>query len=191
MAANFNFPTEGLPYHISGRLSYRRPINHVSTLVVGDSMIRFMTDLLENTRVVSVGGGNLLDLMEHVRFQLGRTQVFLVIFHAGTNNVNKTYYPEESQMSRANQSLVRLEELVVDLQTKHRFCFVFSGCIYTRSLLVNKRINVLNSSVQKLCEKRGFTFIDNSNISPCMLKDQVHLNTTGEKAFLQNLSSLF
>ena len=73
---------------------------------------------------------------------------------------------------------------------KHRFSFVLSGCIYTRSVLVNKRIDTLNKSIRRLCEKCSFKYMDNSNISPDMLKDQVHLSAAGEKVLLQNLSDL-
>lgn len=153
-------------------------------------MIRFLTDSHKDTRVVSVGGAKLLDALECLKCELDQFTVFVVVFHAGTNNVTKTYYPEASQMNRANQSLVQLEKSVLELQMKHRFSFVLSGCIYTRSVLVNKRIDTLNKSIRRLCEKCSFKYMDNSNISPDMLKDQVHLSAAGEKVLLQNLSDL-
>lgn len=94
----------------------------------------------------------MLDSLECLSVELEHCKVFAVIFHAGTNNVNKTYYPEDSQMIRANQSLVQLEKSVLDMQMKHRFCFVFSSCIYTRSMLINKCIDSLNESIGQLCD---------------------------------------
>ena len=190
MAANFKFPTNPSPSHTCFGSLHRRPINHVPMLLVGDSMIRFLTDSHKDTRVVSVGGAKLLDALECLKCELDQVTVFVVVFHAGTNKVNKTYYPEASQMNRANQSLVQLDKSVLELQMKHRFSFVSSGCIYTRSVLVNKRIDTLNKSIRRLCEKCSFKYMDNSNISPDMLKDQVHLSAAGEKVLLQNLSDL-
>ena len=59
------------------------------------------------------------------------------------------------------------------LQSRHRFCFALSG----RSLLVDKRIDVLNRPTGKSCERSVFyIIIDNSNIFLGMLKDYVHFN---------------
>ena len=190
MAANFQFPKSAPVSHICSHLSGRRPANHVPVLFVGDSMIRFMTGMYEDTHVISIGGAKLLDSLECLRLELSRLDVFLVIFHAGTNNVNKAYYPEASQLDKASQSLVQLEKSVLELQKKHRFGFVFSSCIYTRSRLINKRIDTLNALIKQLCNRCSFKYIDNSNISPDLLKDQVHLSTPGEKTFLGNLSEL-
>ena len=44
-----------------------------------------------------------------------------------------------------------------------------------------------NNGIKDLCRRCSFRYIDNSNISIDMLKDQVHLNKTGENLLLQNL----
>ena len=153
-------------------------------------MIRFIK--FEDTCVVSVGGGGakLLDSLGTLVTELRKWNVFVVIFHTGTNNVNKTYLPEESQMARAVNGLQEIENTLIHLQAKFGFAFVFSGCVYTRSFVVNKRIDKLNDLVRSMCKKYGHTFVDNSNISPCMLQDQVHLNEIGQKALLDNLKGL-
>ena len=112
-----------------------------------------MTNLHEGTYVVSVGGAKLLDSLECLKSQLHLWDVFVVVFHSGTNNVNKTYYPEDSQISMASQSLVQIERSVTDLQSKYGFCFVFSGCVYTRSPLINRRIGTLNNGIKDLCRR--------------------------------------
>ena len=67
----------------------------------------------------------------------------------------------------ADQSLFMLE-----LQSRHCFSFVFSG----RSLLVDKRIDVLNRPTRKSCERCFYIITDKSNISLGMLKEYVYFN---------------
>ena len=105
----FYFLTREQPHTKSRHLRLVRPVNHMPTLLVGNSMVRFMTNLHEGTHVVSVGGAKLLDSLECLKSQLHLWDVFVVVFHSGTNNVNKTYYPEDSQISMASQSLVQIE----------------------------------------------------------------------------------
>ena len=153
-------------------------------------MIRFITDKFEDTCVVSVGGAKLLDSLGTLVTALGKWNVVVVIFHTGTNNVNKTYLPEESQMARAVNGLQEIENTLIHLQAKFGFAFVFLGSIYKRSFVVNKRIDKLNELVRSMCKKYGYKFVDNSNISPCTLQDQVHLNEIRQKALLENLKGL-
>ena len=62
---------------------------------------------------------------------------------------------------------------MLELQSRHCFSFVFSG----RSLLVDKRIDVLNRPTRKSCERKCFYIItDKSNISLGMLKEYVYFN---------------
>ena len=65
---------------------------------------------------------------------------------------------------------------MLELQSRHCFSFVFSG----RSLLVDKRIDVLNRPTRKSCEKSAFT---SSQIN------QIFLWACSKKMFISMRSS--
>ena len=188
MAAKFDFSTYEGKFIQLHRVT--RPINLTPTLFLGDSMIRFITNLYEDTHVISVGGAKLLDSLDCLTTEIQGRNTFVVLFHSGTNNVNKTYYPEDAQIRKAKQSLGEMESIIPRLQSRYAFSFVYSGCIYTRSTVINKRIDMLNEAIRLMCSRCSFTFIDHSNISSDMLRDEVHLNKHGENVMLQNLRGL-
>ena len=111
-------------------------------------------------------------------------KVFVVIFHSGTNNINKTYLPEESLMTRAS---ISLDEMTTSL-SRFSFAFICSGC--TRSYIINKRVDTLNKQMKRMYDFLSCKFIDNSNITVDMLKDDLHLNSVEEEQLRSNLRGL-
>lgn len=82
-----------------------RPFNFVPSIFIGDSMIRFLTDNNINLKVCSVGGAKFLDMIPLLVDQLNTFSTFVVVLHVGTNNVNKVFVPEASQLDKAKRDL--------------------------------------------------------------------------------------
>ena len=76
------------------------------------------------------------------------------------------------------------------LQSRYCFAVGISGCIYTKSTLINKRVNFLNKNFVAKSKRFRFYYIDNSNIGLLRLRDFVHLNGDGEAIIKDNLKSL-
>ncbi|MES9879789.1 MAG: reverse transcriptase domain-containing protein, partial [Sedimenticola sp.] len=167
--------------------SFQRSLNHTPVLFIGDSMIRFLEHRFDNTLVMSLGGGKMCDTFGLLCKEVRDRHMFVVILHSGTNDINKHHIPEHVQLLRAQMSIDSVTKNVRRLQREHNFAMVFSGCIFTRSPIVNRRVNILNSSIKHACELHGFTYIDNSNIGMHMLRDNVHLNAVGCKTMENNL----
>lgn len=107
-------------------------------------MIRFLSNCVLDTAIVSKGGATLYDVLDMLKVELERRIVFVVMFHIGTNNVlNKMYYPEIQQLTKAKRECYILFIEMSKLQTCFNFAIVFSGCVYTKSKVINKRIDLL------------------------------------------------
>ncbi|XP_071175761.1 uncharacterized protein [Mytilus edulis] len=164
------------------------PQKFIPVLFIGDSIIRFLTDVYDNVHVVSNGGAKLMDSFHCLIRLIDILDVFVVIFHSGTNDLNKHFKPGDIQLKNAKKDIQYVFISIRDLQTKHDIAFVFSGCIKTCNDVVNFRINDFNTHSKELCRRFNFFFIDNSNISKRGLVDSVHLNETGRNMFIQNLN---
>jgi archaellum component FlaF (FlaF/FlaG flagellin family) len=66
-------------------------------------------------------------------------------------------------------------------------CSFFCGCLYTKSPIINERIDELNKYLYSMCRQCEYYYVDHSNISVNFSKDQVHMNTMREKMFLNNM----
>ena len=108
------------------------------------------------------------------------------IVHIGGNDLQDGYAP----------SLVR--KLASDIIETGLVCKERGARdVYIAGVTVRKweytwdRCKILNWELKELCQKNGFKFIDNSNISTDHLKDEVHLNDTGTALLANNyLNSL-
>ena len=140
--------------------------------------------------VVSRGGAKIFEVLDLLKSELETRTVFVVVFHIGTNDVNKVYYPETQQLVKAKYDLDFLFIELRKLQVVFNFAVVFSGCIYTKSKVINKRIDLLNEHIMLCCKQSKYHFIGHSNISEVCLKDQVHLNKSGEYLYKENLRGL-
>ena len=76
------------------------------------------------------------------------------------------------------------------LQKQYKFAFTFSGCINTKSAIINTRVHSFNTWVQEYCLQNAYTYVNNANITIDMLRDQVHLNQNGCHQLLNNLNGL-
>ena len=187
LAAHFCFSVVFSLQHNVQISNFSCPKDFIPVLFIGDSMIRFLTGVFNNVHVVSVGAAKLLSIF-HCLVECSKMfNTFVVILHAGTNDVNKCNKPSQMILFKAKQDCSCIVVSIARLREIHRSSFVFSGCIKTCNDLINSRISEVNTFARHLCTENKFLVIDHSNISSQDLKDFVHLNDIGEKTFVENL----
>jgi hypothetical protein len=94
-----------------------------------------------------LGGARINDVFDILKNKLEKLSTFVVIIHIGTNDVNKVYKPVKDQLICAKEGLRYLFQNIKQLQVYHGFAVVFSGCLFTKSPIINERIDELNKSV--------------------------------------------
>jgi cell division protein FtsB len=188
LAARFNFSV-GLRVTVPFNRYFKdkKKQEFKPVLFVGDSMIRFLTNVRNHVNVISLGGAKILHVLHVIETQLAECFIFVLVMHVETNNVNKIHIPEKSQLSKAKQDLDVLFAEIRKLQNQHIFAVVFSGCVYTKSQIINDRIDILNKYMLNLCQGYRYTFIEHNNIPSNCLAHQVHLALTGQTIFQRNM----
>jgi len=119
-------------------------------------MIRFLTGVFNNVHVVSVSGAKLLSIFHCLVECFKMFHTFVVILHAGTNDVNKCNKPSQMQLIKAKQDCSCSFASIARLRQTHRFSFVFSGCIKSHNDLINSRISEVNTFAKNLCIENKF-----------------------------------
>ena len=79
-------------------------------------MVRFLDVRFKNALVISISGGKIIDCYNTLISVLKQTNTFVVIFHGGTNNVNKTYYPADTQLKTAICDLEQIMQSTIQLK---------------------------------------------------------------------------
>ena len=167
--------------------TFSRPPYHTPVLVLSDSMLRFMTGKFPAVEVVSVGGAKLGDISNYLLSEVQKVHPFVVLVHSGTNNINKFHLSEQRMWQVVSNDLRSLSLNLQSLRRNFHFLVIMSGCVYTKSMFINSRVDTLNSMLQETCTQFKFLFVNNSNIMSNHLKDFVHLSLDGEKLIHENL----
>ena len=107
----------------------------------------------------------------------------LVIFHSGTNNINKYH----KQLSDAVYCMEYVFSQLKCLQDQKCFAVLVSACVRVRDHSLNDKIDIFNKRAKELCMRYRFRFVWHDNILSDDLRDAVHLNSRGELKFTQNL----
>lgn len=172
-------------------LSQSASPNFTPVLLLGDSMVRFIQGQHQHVYVVFIGGARLHDFShEFLCHHILSTKPCLVLIHIGTNDINKSTLPIEVSLQYISKGTCNMFQSLSNLQDKYSFAVGISGCIYTKSGDINKKVDVLNSLFRSKVNEFKFRYIDNSNIHSSHLRDFVHLNSDGETVFKQNLKGL-
>ncbi len=79
---------------------------------------------------------------------------------------------EQVQLAHAQQSLDNVARNIIVLQQTTNFAMVFSGGIYTRSTIINSRVDVLNDWIRRACTIYGCMY------SRTCVKDHLRVATT-------------
>ena len=194
----FRADEKGLPWDLwvsrvapdvqSGHNQFLRFYDAPKTIIIGDSMVRFLSQAPwaeAGLQIVSIGGATLLRIKEEVStiLQLEESQIprFLCV-HAGTNNVNKGNMTMEKWGDCAEQLNI-LCEILARVQQERGVTIVVSALIHTKSPETNKWVDKLNGMWVATCRSRFWYFLDHSNIMKSSLADCVHLNGEGKIQF--------
>ena len=179
MCARFN---PSVPSQIAFDIETVRPTCFTPVLLIGDSIVRFMTQRCTDTQVLSVGGAKILDSYMTLRTALNDYSPQLIILHSGTNNINKSY----SDLSTAIDCSKFVLERIKCLQAVHRFVVVISACLRLRENTLLHRVELLNAAIRTQCKIHGFIFVLHDNFTADDFRDDVHLNIRGQEKLLKN-----
>jgi hypothetical protein len=75
--------------------------------------------------------------MESPTNRTGLNSCFFLSLKYLLKGTDKIHIPEKSQLSKAKQDLDVLFAEIRKLQNQHIFAVVFSGCVYTKSQIIN------------------------------------------------------
>lgn len=169
--------------------------NSLTFVCVGDSIIRFLLQerAFTNQMVrVSTQGGALIEQVQNNLCRLSKDiNPFIILIHAGVNNLSKEYlYNNEcQQMCIAENAICNFSTVLLQMCAGERkIHVVWSSIIKTKDDNINIRAVALNTIIREMCIKYDWIFMDNSNISINQLRDNVHLNRSGETVFVRNIS---
>ena len=143
-------------------------------------------DSKSEVSVISLGGARINDVFDIVKNELDRLSTFVVIIHIGTNDVNKVYEPVKDMHICAKEGLRYLFQNIKQLQVYHGFAVVFSGCLYTKSPIINERIDELNKYLYSMCRQCEYYSVDHSNILVHFFKRSGSHQCYGRKDVLES-----
>ena len=165
-------------------------------IICGDSMVRFLEKRPEFSSPlikVSARGGALIHEVQHdLEIYTKRFAPKIIIFHAGVNNVSKTYLyrNEHEQITCALDQTKQLEQELKKFPMVYQGVkIVLSAIVVTKDGFINARSEIVNEQIRSCCRKNNWVYISNHNLTTGMLRDSVHLNRQGEDTFVHNIMS--
>ncbi|MES9884567.1 MAG: reverse transcriptase domain-containing protein [Sedimenticola sp.] len=161
---------------------------------IGDSVITFlMHDQAFTSPMVHVfaqGGALLHQVQNNLQHMVSTYAPKVILIHAGVNNASKTflYRDEYEQMSVAHAQLCSLEQCLQSIVRSANGCIVIlSSIIGTKDGFINARARIINTSIEAICNKNKWYYMNNEDILISQLRDCVHLNNVGERAFTRKV----
>ena len=159
--------------------------------VVGDSHIsRIKKNLFNNSvrngkaYLSSFRGANIKRLNHFITPTLAEDRPDIVIIHVGCNDI---IHENIDQINAADVSkrLIEIGEKCKSYGVKE---VIFSSILLKRQMKLTKIIRQVNDCLRDDCEKFGFLFVSNDNISREHLwNDGIHLNDNGTFIFASNI----
>ena len=160
--------------------------------VVGDSMLNGMDErkMSNRKRLVKVRahpGANILDMADYLKPILRKKPKFLIL-HVGTNDI------KNSSRAKIMEHFEEITELVSRNSPSTKL--ILSSIIMRNDDgKLNDEIGHVNELLKNLCDSKGVSYINNTNIDRnCLQKGGLHLNRTGTihlsmnfKQFLKSL----
>ena len=141
---------------------------------------------------VSARGGALIHEVQHdLEIYTKRFAPKIIIFHAGVNNVSKTYLyrNEYEQITCALDQTKQLEQELKKFPMVYQGVkIVLSAIVVTKDGFINARSEIVNEQIRSCCRKNNWVYISNHNLTT-RLRDSVHLNIQGEDIFAHNIIS--
>ena len=149
--------------------------NTKKVFIVGDSVIKNITGTgISRTNTVKMRphpGATAVDICDYIKPEL-RHKPDVIIIHCGTNDIEN----EINTVKKIKKLVKEIDEY--DKQNPPKV--VISSLIKRYDQDVNDDIANINEKLQRFCNSKGLSFIDNSNIDrTCLNKGKLHLNRRG------------
>ena len=160
----------------------RRVKNTKKVFIVGDSMIKNITGTgISRSNTVKMRphpGATTVDICDYIKPEL-RHKPDVIIIHCGTNDIEN----EINTVKKIKKLVKEIDEY--DKQNPPKV--VISSLIKRYDQDVNDDIANINEKLQRFCNSKGLSFIDNNNIDrTCLNKGKLHLNRRGSSYLANN-----
>ena len=156
--------------------------NAEKVFIVGDSMIKNITGTgISRTNTIKVRphpGATAVDICDYIKPEL-RHKPDVIIIHCGTNDIEN----EINTVKKIKKLVKEIDEY--DKQNPPKV--VISSLIKRYDQDFNDDIANINEKLQRFCNSKGLSFIDNNNIDrTCLNKGKLHLNRRGSSYLANN-----
>ena len=156
--------------------------NTKKVFIVGDSMIKNITGTgisISNTvKMRPHPGTTTVDICDYIKPELCH-KPDVIIIHCGTNYIEN----EINTVKKIKKLVKEIDEF--DKQNPPKV--VISSLIKRYDQDFNDDIVNINEKLQRFCNSKGLSFIDNNNIDrTCLNKGKLHLNRRGLSYFANN-----
>ena len=177
-----------IPYNPKNNLEVN-PQNVKNTkkvFIVGDSMIKNITGTgISRTNTIKVRphpGATAVDICDYIKPEL-RHKPDVIIIHCGTNDIEN----EINTVKKIKKLVKEIDEY--DKQNPPKV--VISSLIKRYDQDVNDDIANINEKLQRFCNSKGLTSMDNKNIDrSCLNKGKLHLNRRGSSYLANNCKKI-
>ena len=147
---DINLGEKNLHDTMSTFLKYDFPC-HPFTLVLGDSIIRFLEEAkFHHSKISAISGGTFRDIQLKLQSWLDILTPKIVFLHVGTYNINKLHLCEKWQVDTAETQLASLVSTLEKFQACQHFLVIFSAVLHTNSSVLNTRVEHVNSLLMAL-----------------------------------------
>ena len=141
---------------------------------------------LKNGKVYinSFRGSNIRPLNHFITPTLEEDRPDIVIVHVGCNDIIHENFEQINVQDMSNK-LIEIGKKCKSFGVKE---VIFSSILVKRQIKLTRLIRQVNDCLRMDCEKNGFHFVSNDNVSREHLwKDGVHLSDDGTYLFASNL----
>ena len=173
-----------IPYNPKNNLEVnpRKVKNTKKVFIVGDSMIKNITGTgISRSNTVKMRphpGATTVDICDYIKPEL-RHKPDVIIIHCGTNDIEN----EINTVKKIKKLVKEIDEY--DKQNPPKV--VISSLIKIYDQDFNDDIVNINDKLQRFCNSKGLSFIDNNNIDRSYLnKGKLHLNRRGSSCLANN-----
>ena len=160
----------------------RKVKNTKKVFIVGDSMIKSITGTgISRSNTVKMRphpGATTVDICDYIKSEL-RHKPDVIIIHCGTN--------ETEDGINTVRNIKKLVKVIDEYDKQNPPNVVISSLIKRYDQDFNDDIANINEKLQRFCNSKVLSFIDNNNINrTCLNKGKLHLNRRGSSYLANN-----
>ena len=136
-----------------------------------------------NAQIKSFSGATTADMDVYIQPTLQRKVADIAVIHVGTNDIGLGI--ESSSASEIVDSIIKVGKRCRQSGVND---VLISSVVYRKHEHIQKKVNELNSILERKCVNNNFILIDNSNISISDIsRDNIHLNFKGTCKLADNI----